>query len=621
MGSDQQVLVVANVGKQGLPSTPGLEVNVAMRHGSLYVDDWVAPTGIGGTTPGTGIAGHTHDYDTRNVKVSEYAGTPAGSDNVVVGNAAGDALGALSAENVIVGSSAGSSAANDAESVVIGYNAGNYEATATSQTWDTLYEVDSNDSIFAYAANRGTPKGIAKLSSTHVLVTYESNDANLYLKARVVDTSGPTIGTEVEISDDEVGFWSVAAFDGTHFVAVYTKFPGSGSFDLYMRAGSISGTTITMGTEVEIDDVTPNAIHVEKLTSTAALLTTAHGGGGSGGGNCYVIQLVLPTTLSIGSAWQFSANSVTGVYSAILTQYKAVVGFIDAGDSDKLKLRVANVAGTTVTYGATTYTVSSDAQYSTVGKGLSSSKFIFSYDNQTDGGEGQAIAGTVAGDAITLGTESTFYSAGTLSTWHSIAVINADQVVIVYDYTGDWGFYSKGGRLSGTTITWDAQSSLTGTTEVAYGPQVVALSNTSLYVVLGSSDTTEVVLAVTGTHDDGGAGGTRTGNVFVGAGAGGGGEVSTNVCIGLEAGANEVNDSRLYIDISNTAAPLIYGEFDDRNLGINTVDMASGEGVIAIANASVVPSGTPTAGGVLYVESGALKYKGSSGTVTTLGVA
>jgi hypothetical protein len=126
------------------------------------------------------------------------------------------------------------------------------------------------------------------------------------------------------------------------------------------------------------------------------------------------------------------------------------------------------------------------------------------------------------------------------------------------------------------------------------------------------------VLAVTGTHDDGGAGGTRTGNVFVGAGAGGGGEVSTNVCIGLEAGANEVNDSRLYIDISSTAAPLIYGEFDDRNLGMNTVDMASGEGVIAIANASVVPSGTPSGGGVLYVESGALKYKGSSGTVTTI---
>ncbi len=33
------------------------------------------------------------------------------------------------------------------------------------------------------------------------------------------------------------------------------------------------------------------------------------------------------------------------------------------------------------------------------------------------------------------------------------------------------------------------------------------------------------------------------------------------------------------------------------------------------------PPATPTGGGVLYVQAGALKYKGSSGTVTTLGSA
>jgi hypothetical protein len=33
------------------------------------------------------------------------------------------------------------------------------------------------------------------------------------------------------------------------------------------------------------------------------------------------------------------------------------------------------------------------------------------------------------------------------------------------------------------------------------------------------------------------------------------------------------------------------------------------------------PPATPTGGGVLYVEAGVLKYKGSSGTVTTLGAA
>lgn len=52
------------------------------------------------------------------------------------------------------------------------------------------------------------------------------------------------------------------------------------------------------------------------------------------------------------------------------------------------------------------------------------------------------------------------------------------------------------------------------------------------------------------------------------------------------------------------------------NAGVD-VTIASG---IYIANISA-PSGTPTGGGYLYVESGALKYKGSSGTVTTLAAA
>ena len=56
------------------------------------------------------------------------------------------------------------------------------------------------------------------------------------------------------------------------------------------------------------------------------------------------------------------------------------------------------------------------------------------------------------------------------------------------------------------------------------------------------------------------------------------------------------------------------------NIGIGTTDYGSGVRVIGLVNGTA-PSGTPTGGGVLYVESGALKYKGSSGTITTLGVA
>jgi hypothetical protein len=55
------------------------------------------------------------------------------------------------------------------------------------------------------------------------------------------------------------------------------------------------------------------------------------------------------------------------------------------------------------------------------------------------------------------------------------------------------------------------------------------------------------------------------------------------------------------------------------NIGIRTSSQfGKGQGVIAIANATVAPSVSPAGGGILYVENGALKYKGSNGTVTTI---
>lgn len=53
---------------------------------------------------------------------------------------------------------------------------------------------------------------------------------------------------------------------------------------------------------------------------------------------------------------------------------------------------------------------------------------------------------------------------------------------------------------------------------------------------------------------------------------------------------------------------------------ITTTQMpaSTGDRVIYIANAATVPSANPVGGGILYVEGGALKYRGTSGTVTPI---
>jgi hypothetical protein len=57
------------------------------------------------------------------------------------------------------------------------------------------------------------------------------------------------------------------------------------------------------------------------------------------------------------------------------------------------------------------------------------------------------------------------------------------------------------------------------------------------------------------------------------------------------------------------------------NIGFGDGSLTPGGGVrvIWIQNATTIPTSNPADGGVLYVEGGALKYRGSSGTVTQLG--
>ncbi len=52
-----------------------------------------------------------------------------------------------------------------------------------------------------------------------------------------------------------------------------------------------------------------------------------------------------------------------------------------------------------------------------------------------------------------------------------------------------------------------------------------------------------------------------------------------------------------------------------------SISTGGGARVFGIANATTVPTTNPSGGGILYAEGGALKWRGSSGTVTTIAAA
>jgi len=61
----------------------------------------------------------------------------------------------------------------------------------------------------------------------------------------------------------------------------------------------------------------------------------------------------------------------------------------------------------------------------------------------------------------------------------------------------------------------------------------------------------------------------------------------------------------------------ILDAIQDGSKDIKTRDVIA-SGVIKMTNVSTPPTTNPTGGGILYVENGALKYRGPNGTVTTI---
>ena len=70
--------------------------------------------------------------------------------------------------------------------------------------------------------------------------------------------------------------------------------------------------------------------------------------------------------------------------------------------------------------------------------------------------------------------------------------------------------------------------------------------------------------------------------------------------------------------VSDGSQSMAFSSNRNVQIGATTGVYGGGAGVVGITNATTVPTTNPSGGGILYVEAGALKFRGSSGTITTI---
>lgn len=280
---------------------------------------------------------------------------------------------------------------------------------------------------------------VAALSSTLVVTIFEDCAGTQFVRAGSVSGTVITYGTAVGLSNGSAAFvsadYGIAKLSSTSFVIVYNSVSNAThpAQDGYARVGTISGTTITLGT--------PHRL-------------TRQGGLGTKTLNDFTITCPDSSTVIIASG-RNSPNDPT--CDGNTTTYYVISG---------------TISGTTITFPTTmcggnngpNWTIIETLSSATSNpnnifiKALSATNWIAAYAGSGVTAGGRVVAGTVSGTSVVVGTPVSLSNTVSTSRIYGIAGLSSTKAVIMYITTSptdpSWqAMYVVVADISGTTVT------------------------------------------------------------------------------------------------------------------------------------------------------------------------
>ena len=243
-------------------------------------------------------------------------------------------------------------------------------------------------------------------SNTVVLVTCDYG-ASGYGQAYVGTVSGTTISYAAPVTFNS-GFTSQTstAFDSDSNKVVVAWRDDSSGDDGFCVVGTVSGTTISFGTENNF-----SGTNAARMTATSVVFDSNSNKiviCYSDQGNSYyptaIVGTISGTTISFGTKVQGASSAaweVTATFDS--TSNQVVMFYRDDGNSDYPTAVVATVSGTSISFG--TAVVAESVGSTTYGKCIGyhpvADKVLVAY---TDPSDASAAVGTVSGTSISFGT-------------------------------------------------------------------------------------------------------------------------------------------------------------------------------------------------------------------------
>jgi hypothetical protein len=316
-------------------------------------------------------------------------------------------------------------------------------------TWGSNLMTPPTLSTATITATFGTILGTAQIDTGLVVIVYR-NSTTVYAVA--CNTNTNTFGTPVTMMayNNATGF-GVWANSTTSFVVVCNHASNAGS----AQAGSISGTTITLGTAAGLSNDVYTSV---KLANNLYVVDTNNNTG-------LRAFSVSGTSITVGSAVAAGATSSNNGHTAIVrvsgTEFLLAALLTGSGvDQRQLSVRVGSISGTTITLNtasnAATNIIANSGMRALIACSEGSSYIAVCQNATPTSGSFYGIS--VSGTTATLGTVTTRANDLPATYTPSYSICQPKKGIILYNSTTClFGHLSTGPyavTISGTTLTF-----------------------------------------------------------------------------------------------------------------------------------------------------------------------
>ncbi len=214
-------------------------------------------------------------------------------------------------------------------------------------------------------------------------------------------------GSEYVFNNVATNYTSVAALDSTHFAVGYEDDGGS-DYGCSKIGTTSSGTTISYGSEYCFNNAATQYVDFTMLDSTHFVAAYQDDGGSDYG--CAKIGTVSGSTITYGSEYCFNSASTAYISVDALDSTHFVVAYQDTGNSSKGTAIIGTYTGSAISYGSEYVFNDATTDYPSVST-FDSSRFVITYQDEGNSSYGTAIGGTIEfNSSITFTDEHVFFS-------------------------------------------------------------------------------------------------------------------------------------------------------------------------------------------------------------------